>query len=184
MQYVNISLIRIHIYLCETLRCMILWGDWLCAVWYCREIDSAQYTVVLQGDWLCGEINSAQYGTAGRLTLRSLKQRGDWLCPVWYCREIDSAQYDTAGRLILRSMILRGDWLCAVMYCREIDSAQYDNAGRLTLRSMIQRGDWLCALVQYIILQGHSENNWITRRNLNQNQYYFNPLVRGPGQFE
>ena len=38
---------------------MILWRDWLPAVWY------------------CGEIDSAQYHTAGRLTLRSMILRGD-----------------------------------------------------------------------------------------------------------
>ena len=76
-----------------TQRIMIPRGDWLRAVWY------------------PGEIDSAQYDTPGRLTPCSMIPRGDWLSAVLYPGEIDSAQYDTPGRLTQRSMIPRGDWL-------------------------------------------------------------------------
>ena len=55
---------------------------WLPGVWYPREIDSAQYE------------------TPGRLTLRSMIPRGDWLCAVCNPGEIDSAQYHTPGWFI------------------------------------------------------------------------------------
>ena len=50
-----------------TQRIMIPRGDWLRAVWY------------------PGEIDSAQYDTPGRLTQRSMIPRGDWL--AWYYTE-------------------------------------------------------------------------------------------------
>ena len=54
---------------------------WICAVWYCAEL------------------NFAQYDTARNLTQRSLILRraftthfNDWLCAVWYYAELDSSQ--------------------------------------------------------------------------------------------
>ena len=109
-----------------TQRSIILGEDWLREVWYCVEIDSAQYH------------------TALRLTPRSMILQGDfttnfndWLCAVWYCREIDSPQCDTVGRLTQCSFILRGDWLCAlgaVWYWSEIQKNLNNSAKNLTNR--------------------------------------------------
>ena len=53
-----------------TPRSMILWGNWLFAVWY------------------CGEIDSAQYDTVERLTQCSMILWGDWLSSVSYPGEM------------------------------------------------------------------------------------------------
>ena len=94
---------------------MITQGDWLSAVWYLGEIDSAQYDtppgrLIPRSIWYPGEIDSAQYDTPGRLTQRCMIPRGEWLRAVWYPGEIDPAQYDTPGRLIPRSMIPHEDF--------------------------------------------------------------------------
>ena len=49
------------------------------------------------------------------------------------------------------------EWLPGVAYPGEIDSGLYDSPKRFL------------------------QKNWLTRRNLNQNQKYFYPLVSGPG---
>ena len=53
-----------------TPRSLILWGNWLFAVWY------------------CGEIDSGQYDTVERLTQCSMILWGDWLSSVSYPGEI------------------------------------------------------------------------------------------------
>ena len=123
----------------------------------------------------------------------------EWLCAVWYPWEIDSAQYDTPGRFLRKFWINKRNldqwkyfnpllsgpgwlelwkeqvknlvglslsigsrkviWLTGVWYPGEIDSAQYHTPGR------------------FIKIR-------ITRRKLNQNRKYFNPLVSGPGWFK
>ena len=69
--------------------------------------------------WNCGEIDSPQYDTAGRLTMRSFKLWGDLLGAVSYCGEIYSAQY---------RIILRGDLLGPLSYCWEIQKNSNNSA--------------------------------------------------------
>ena len=133
--------------------------EWLCAVSYCGELDSAQYDTAQNS-----KNSNISAKTKPNIKIfqpipqctgqtRIIKRRGRKSCLTVLLKRIRKSH------LTPYSMILRGTWLRAVSYCAELDSAQHDTARNL-------------------------KKNRISRRNLNQNQNYFNPLVSGPGRFE
>ena len=117
--------------------------EWLCAVSYCVELDSAQYdtvqnlttrSMILRGVNLekleyLGENEikfeniSAHYSVA-RADSNYEKNRSkiSFDCPLKKDTEKsnESAQYHTAWNLTPRSIILRGTRLPAVWYCAEL----------------------------------------------------------------
>ena len=99
---------------------------------------------------------------------RSIIPQGDFLRKFeLFCENII-----TQDRMMKKTVCRKSRWNVPLNRIRK---------SHMTPRSMITRGDWLHAVCH---TPGRFRKVWTTRRNLNQNRKYFNPLVSGPGKFE
>ena len=131
-----------------TLHSIILRGTWLGAVWYCAELDSAQYDTA-QSQSRKTPINQnldknqkhfkPLLSDQDRLELWKKQSKFKLYCPLKKDTEmlLDSVQYDTARNLTRRSMILRRTWLRAVWYCAESISKNSNNSAKSWYKSKI-----------------------------------------------
>ena len=137
-------------------------------IYFCDPVPLKACANVLRiGCWLPGVISdSPHYDTLG-------------LPAVSYPREIFYAKFElfceniiTQDRMMKKTVCRKSRWNVPLNRIRK---------NHMTPRSMITRGDWLHAVCH---TPGRFRKVWTTRRNLNQNRKYFNPLVSGPGKFE